>query len=152
MSLLRALRRRPFLTSTEREQIDAGLATARRHADAPIGLVIEDRALADPDARAQHLFSAWELPERERVRAILVYACGATRRFAVVGGDEIRRVAPQTFWENLQRDLVRHFEEQRYCDGLFKAVANIAIMLHSVYVTNDRCRSQSSPLPEAPDQ
>lgn len=149
MSLLRAFRRRPFLTETEREQIDAGLATARRHADAPIGLVIEDRADADPDVRAQHLFGAWDVPEPDRARAILVYACGATRRFAVVGGEEIRRVAPQAFWENLQRDLSRHFEEERYCDGLFKAVADIAIMLHSVYVATDRCHPQ--PPPGAPN-
>jgi uncharacterized membrane protein YgcG len=129
MNLLRALRRRPFLTPTEREQIEAGLATARRHADAPIGLVIEDRAKADPDVRARQLFDAWDLPERERPRAILVYACGATRRFAVVGGDEVRRVAPHAFWDNLQRDLARHFEEQRYCDGLFKAIAFAAVQL-----------------------
>jgi uncharacterized membrane protein len=128
------------------------LATARRHADAPIGLVIEDRAKADPDVRAGQLFNAWDLPERERPRAILVYACGVTRRFAVVGGDEIRRVAPHAFWDNLQRDLARHFEERRYCDGLFKAVADIAIMLHSVYAAMDRCHSQPPPPPEAPDQ
>jgi uncharacterized membrane protein YgcG len=151
MDLLRALRRRPFLTQAERDQIEAGLATARRHADAPIGLVIEERAEATPGIRAQHLFSVWALPERDRARAILLYACGATRRFVVVGGDEIRRVAPPAFWGNLQRDLARHFEEQRYCDGLFKAVADIAIMLHAVYAAADPCESTPPP-PKPPNR
>jgi uncharacterized membrane protein len=129
VALFGALRRRPFLTPIERQQIDAGLATARRHAAAPIGLVIEDRPARDAVGRAQELFRAWDLPEAERQRAVLVYACTANRRFAVVGGDEIRRLAPPAFWESLHHDLTRHFEERRYCDGLFKAVANVAIQL-----------------------
>jgi len=147
--LLNAFRRRPFLTPTEREQIEAGLATARRHADAPIGLIIEARATADPDVRARHLFEAWDLSERERPRAILVYACAATRRFAVVGGDEVRRVAPPTFWENLQRDLARHFEEQRYCDGLFKAVADVAIQLQRHFGAPPGSGAASAAAPDA---
>lgn len=129
MGLLGAFRRRPFLTPLEREQIAAGLATAQRHAAAPIGLIIDERAPRDHEARAQELFRAWDLPDAARQRAVLVYACAANRGFALVGGDEIRRIAPRTFWDALQRDLARHFEEQRYCDGLFKAVAHVAIEL-----------------------
>jgi hypothetical protein len=124
-----AFRRRPFLTATEREQVEAGLATARRHAGAPIGLVIDDEPARDPAIRAEQLFREWDLPEVERPAAVLVYACAATRRFAVVGGEAIRRVAPQAFWDALDRDLTRHFGEGRYCDGLFKAVAQVAIQL-----------------------
>jgi uncharacterized membrane protein len=57
----------------------------------------------------------------------------------------IRRTAPQAFWETLDRDLTRHFEEGRYCDGLFKAVANVAIMQHSLFVATDRCYLQPPP-------
>lgn len=151
MGLLGALRRRPFLTATEREQIEAGLATARRHTDAPIGLIVDERAAADPEARARELFATWKLPEADRSRAILVYACAASRRFAVIGGDEIRQLAPALFWESLQRDLTRHFEEHRYCDGLFKAVASVAIQLHSVYGATERCHSQPPSPPGVPD-
>ena len=151
MGLLGTFRRRPFLTPTEREQIDAGLATARRHAEAPIGLFIDERAAPDPEIRARQLLRAWDLSERDRQRAVLVYACAATRRFAVVGGDEIRRVAPTAFWDNLHRDLTRHFEEHRYCDGLFKAIADVAIMLASVNVASDCFHPQPPPRPEGSD-
>ena len=129
MKLLAAFRRPPFLTAIEREQVEAGLATARRHAGTPLGLVIDDQPMGDPAVRAELLFREWELTEAERPTAVLVYACAATRRFAVVGGEAIRRVAPQAFWEALDRDLARHFEEGRYCDGLFKAIAQVAIQL-----------------------
>ena len=146
--LLGAFRRRPFLTPTERTQIEAGLATARRHAGAPIALVIDQRAAADPEGRARQLFQDWKLADAERSRAILLYACAATRRFAVVGGDEIRRVASQAAWDNLRRDLTRHFEEERYCDGLFKAVAAAAILQGSAFAATSRCHSQPPPPPE----
>ncbi len=61
--------------------------------------------------------------------AVVVYACAATRQFAVVGGEEIRRLAPPAFWEQVQSELHRHFEDERYCDGLFKAIAQVAIEL-----------------------
>jgi hypothetical protein len=118
VDLLAAFRRPPFLTATERDQVEAGLATARRHAGTPLGLVIDDQPVADPAVRAEQFFREWDLLETERPAAVLVYACAATRRFA-----------PQAFWEALDRDLTRHFEEGRYCDGLFKAIAQIAIQL-----------------------
>ncbi len=133
MDLLGAFRRRPFLTPTERGQIEAGLATARRHAAAPLDLIIDERAAGDHDTRARRLFQDWKLSDAERGRAMLVYACAATRRVVVVGGDEVRRAAPAVFWETLRRDLARHFGEERYCDGIFKAVANVAMMQHSLF-------------------
>lgn len=151
MNLLGAFRRRPFLTPTEREQIEAGLATARRHAAAPLGLIIEERAAGDHDVRAQQLFQDWELSDAERGRAMLVYACAATRRVDIVGGDEVRRAAPAVFWETLRRDLARHFEEERYCDGIFKAVANVAIMQHSLFAAADRGRPSVPPARGEPD-
>ncbi len=151
MDLLGAFRRRPFLTPTERGQIEAGLATARRHAAAPLDLIIDERAAGDHDTRARRLFQDWKLSDAERGRAMLVYACAATRRVVVVGGDEVHRAAPAVFWETLRRDLARHFGEERYCDGIFKAVASIAIMQSSLFVATERCHSQPPPPPEESD-
>jgi uncharacterized membrane protein YgcG len=122
--------RRPFLTDTERGQLLDGLAHACRHAGESIGLFIEARASGEPEARAVSLFETWDISSTARPRAVLVYANAATRRFAVVGGDEIRRVAPQAFWAHLHSDLQHHFDDERYCDGLFKAIAQIAVQLH----------------------
>ncbi len=124
--------RRPFLTDTERAQLEAGLAHAIHHAGAPIALHIDARAAGDPDARASVLFGQWALPANERSRAVLLYACAATHRFAVAAGDHIRGVAPETFWAKLDDDLARHFREERYCDGLFKAIADISIQLRAL--------------------
>lgn len=129
MEFLRAFGR-PFLTDAERGQLDDGLAHARRHAGEPIDLIIDARASGDPEARAVSLFDAWDIPADAKRRAVLVYACAATRDFAVVGGEEIRRVAPEAFWAQVRAELLRHFDDERHCDGLFKAVAQIAIQLH----------------------
>ena len=123
--------RRPFLTDTERSQLEAGLAHALRHAGAPIALRIDARAAGDPAARASALFAEWLLPPDERARAVLLYACAATRRFAVAAGESIHGAAPETFWTKLSDDLARHFREERYCDGLFKAIADISIQLRA---------------------
>lgn len=127
------LRWRPFLTQTEREQIDAALAEAGRHTRAKIGLSIEAQATEDPHARARTLFQEWPLSEEERSTAVLVYVCAATRRYALVGGEQVERGAPPTFWELVDRDLSHHFEEGRYCDGIFKAIAQVALQLERLF-------------------
>jgi len=98
-------------------------------------------AWGDPAARARLLFEEWAIPTDERPRAILIYACGATHRFAVVGGEEVRRVAPAAFWEQVHVELQRHFDDERYCDGLFKAIAQVAIQSQHHF---------ASPAPEEP--
>ena len=129
MGLLAAFRLRRFLTAREREQIEAALAEAGRHTRARLILSIDERAAADPRARAQALFGQWDLPEDERPTAVLVYVSAASRTFAIAGGNEVRRVAPQAFWELVDRDLRHHFDEGRYCDGIFKAIAQVAVQL-----------------------
>lgn len=129
MEFLRAFRP-PFLADAERAQLLDGLAHACRHAGEPIGLIIDARASGEPEARAVSLFAAWEIPAAARPRAVLVYANAATRRFAVIGGEEIQQVAPPAFWTQVRSELQRHFDDERYCDGLFKAIAQIAIQLH----------------------
>jgi uncharacterized membrane protein len=69
-----------------------------------------------------------------------VYASAASWTYAVVGGDEVRRVAPPAFWETVEAELKRHFDERRFCDGLFKALSQVAIQLKHHY-----------PAAEAPD-
>ncbi len=125
--------RRRFLTETERQQIAAALEEARRHTRARIGLFLDEQATADPRSRAQILLQDWELPEDQRSTAVLVYVSARSRAFAVVGGDEVRRVAPRTFWDAVNRDLHHHFDEGRYCDGIFKAIAQVAIQLERFF-------------------
>jgi uncharacterized membrane protein YgcG len=160
VGLLSAFRRRPFLTPTERQQLADGLAHACRHAQARISLDIDERPKGDPEVRALTLFREWDLPEAERPTAVLVYACAATRQFAVVGGEAIRRIAPPAFWEQVRGELQRHFEDERYCDGLFKAIAQVAIELqrHSASPSEELARDHqtgaertegNSPAPDA---
>jgi len=138
MGLWAAFRLRRFLTPTEREQVVAALAQAGRHTRARIGLTVDDRGAADPRARARECFERWSLPDAERPTAVMVYVSAVSRSFAVVGGDEIERVAPRAFWEVVTRDLTHHFDEQRYCDGLFKAIAQVALQLQRHFPRPDQ--------------
>jgi uncharacterized membrane protein len=137
--------RRRFLTATERDQIAAALEEARRHTWAQIGLCIDEQATADPQARAQILLEDWDLPEDQRPTAMLVYVSARSRAFAVVGGDEMRRIAPRTFWEEVNRDLHHHFDEGRYCDGIFKAIAQVALQLERFFPREPTGSAEASP-------
>ncbi len=147
MRRLSAFRLRRFLTVTEREQIAAALAEAGRHTRARIGLSIDERWAKAPQARARVLFEEWQLPEEERPTAVLVYVSAPSRTYAIVGGEEVHRVAPQTFWELVDRDLHHHFEEGRYCDGIFKAIAQVAIQLERHFPREPKEGRENLPLP-----
>ncbi len=124
-----------------------------------MSLVIDERAQEEPEARALALFREWDLPEAERPTAVLVYACAATRQFALVGGEEIRQTTSPAYWEQVRGELQRHFEDERYCDGLFKAIAQVAIELqrHSASPSEEAIRDHQTGAdrtegnPHAPD-
>ncbi len=137
MDPLSILRRR-FLTAAEREQIAAGLAEAQRYTRARIGLVVEERSYLDPAARARELFDGWEIGEPDRPTGVLLYARAAPPAFAVAAGEDVRRLAPASFWDTLDRDLRHHFDERRYCDAIFKAVAHIALQLEQLFPVSDQ--------------
>ena len=143
MQRLSAFRLRRFLTVTEREQIAAALAEAGRHTRARIGLSIDERTATDPQARARVLFKEWQLPDGERPTAALVYVSAPSRSYAIVGGEEVERLAPRTFWELVDRDLHHHFEEGRYCDGIFKAIAQVAIQLERHFPRQSEAGAES---------
>jgi uncharacterized membrane protein len=133
VGLLNGFRRRRFLTAEGRAQIDAGLASAAGHTRARLGLIIDETAAPDAAGRARQRFQEWRIPEAEKGTAILVYASAASWTYAVVGGEEVRRVAPAAFWETVEADFKRHFDERRFCDGIFKALAQVAIQLKHHY-------------------
>lgn len=85
------------------------------------------------------------MPEDQRPTAVLVYVSARSRVFAVVGGDEVRRVAPRTFWEAVNRDLHHHFDEGRYCDGIFKAIAQVALQLERFFPRDPTGKAERSP-------
>jgi uncharacterized membrane protein len=145
VGLLDAIRSRRFLTAGEREQIAAALAEAGRHTCAWISLTIDEQATKDPQARARTLFRQWDLSEDERATAVLVYVCAPSRTFAVSGGEEVRRIAPRSFWEAVNRDLSHHFEEGRYCDGIFKAIAQVALQLERLFPRNSEVNAEGRP-------
>jgi uncharacterized membrane protein YgcG len=130
---LDTFRLRRFLTVTEREQIAAALAEASRHTRARIGLSIDERASRDPRERARRCFAEWKLPEDDRPTAVLVYVSAPSRAYAIVGGQEVQKLAPPTFWDLVHRELSHHFEEGRYCDGTFKAIAQVALLLERLF-------------------
>jgi uncharacterized membrane protein len=137
--------RRRFLTAVERQQISAALEEACRHTRARIGLSIDEQATADPQARAHRLFRQWDLAEAERPTAVLVYVSARSRAYAVVSGEEVRRLAPGTFWEAVNRDLHHHFGEGRYCDGIFKAIAQVALQLERFFPRKATGKAETSP-------
>lgn len=148
MGWLAGFRLRRFLTAKEREQIAAALAEANRQTQARIGLFIEGQATPDPQTRARGLCDQWDLPQGDRARAVLVYVCASSRRFAIVGGEEVRQAAPGEFWELVNRDLQHHFAEGRYCDGIFKAIAQLALQLEHHFPRDPEKKTPESSPPQ----
>jgi uncharacterized membrane protein YgcG len=131
---------------TEREQIAAALAEASRHTRARIGLSIDERASRDPREPARRCFAEWKLPEDDRPTAVLVYVSAPSRAYAIVGGQEVQKLAPPTFWDLVHRELSHHFEEGRYCDGIFKAIAQVALLLERSSRAKRRIHPETFPL------
>lgn len=45
----------------------------------------------------------------------------------------------------MNRDLSHHFEEGRYCDGIFKAIAQVALQLERLFPRNSEVNAEGRP-------
>lgn len=114
-----------FLTQEEQDQIKAAVEMAEAGTSAEIRVYLEGRLplfRRDPYARARRIFAQLGMHHTKQRNGVLVYLATQSKRFAIVGDEELHRRVGDAFWEDTSQAMARHFREDRFGDGLAEAV------------------------------
>lgn len=128
-----------FFSPIEKEDIKMAIRQAELDTSGEIRVHVETSCTGDVMDRASRLFEKLNMHDTKLRNGVLIYLAVRNRKFAIIGDMGINRVVADRFWENVESEMLNHFRENHFTDGLMKAIemAGSQLKKHFPYVTND---------------
>jgi len=145
MANSRSDRPRKFFAEDEQKRIVEAIQAAELRTSGEIRLHIErdiprkSPAKGDPYLRARALFAKLGMHATEARNGVLFYLATRSRRFAVLGDEELHLKVGDEFWEEIVSAMTEHFAEDRFGDGVAAGIARVGERLreHFPYLEDD---------------
>ncbi|MGD9549233.1 MAG: TPM domain-containing protein [Candidatus Krumholzibacteriia bacterium] len=119
---------RRFFSPEERSRIAAAIGEAEELTSGEIRLYLErgvNDGAADPYARARQVFAGLKMHETAERNGVLIYLAVRSRRFAIVGDEELHNRVGEGYWTGIRDLMAEEFADGRFTEGLVAAIAAI---------------------------
>ncbi|MCA9787021.1 MAG: TPM domain-containing protein [Calditrichaeota bacterium] len=125
-----------FLSQEEQDRIKAAIAATEAACSAEVRLCLETalpKETQDPELRARQVFEQLGMHATEAHNGVLFYLAVKSRRFAVLGDEDLHRRVGEGFWQDVIAGMTGHFREDRFGDGLCAGIAQVGERLAEYY-------------------
>lgn len=129
--------RQDFLTADEEQEIVDAISATEKITSGEIRVHLENKCDADPLERARDIFKKLEMGNTEQHNGVLVYVAIDDHKVAVYGGKGIHEHVGQSFWDDVVADMIGHFSEDRFKEGLEGAIHAIGEKLKDRFPYQD---------------
>ncbi|MBU2501826.1 TPM domain-containing protein [bacterium] len=119
---------RRFFSPEERSRIAAAIGEAEMHTSGEIRLFLERDVKGeseDPYARARQVFARLKMHETAERNGVLIYLAVRSRRFAIVGDEELHKRVGEGYWTEIRDLMAGEFADGRFTEGLVAGIAAI---------------------------
>jgi len=113
---------RDFFTHDQQDAILTAVRHAETRTSGEIRVRLDKRAGDDVKGAARKAFDALDMRKTHLRNGVLFYLAVEDRKFVVIGDDGIYHKVPSNFWDGITRDVIAHFQEGRYADGLIAGI------------------------------
>jgi uncharacterized membrane protein len=134
---------RKFLGAAEQEQVRAAIAAAEDRTSGEIRLHLErdvpakEPVFGDAYRRAREIFAELEMHATAERNGVLVYVATRSRKFAVLGDEQLHRRVGDEFWNDVRDLMSERFREGRFVDGLCEGIALVGEKLRAHFPHRD---------------
>lgn len=129
-----------FFDEAEQARLRAAIEAAESASSAELRVYIESRLPKggdDPYARARQVFAELGMHATRERNGVLVYLALRSKRFALVGDEELHRRVGDGFWRGLADALEREFAAGRFVEGLEATLREIGSRLAEHFPRRD---------------
>ena len=128
-----------FFSKEEKEKIREAVKTAETSTSGEIRVHIDNHCKEDVMDRAAWWFAKLEMHKTEQRNGVLFYLAVKDHKFAILGDAGINTVTPDDFWDTIKEQMLEHFKEGKFADGLSKGIhlAGEALQSHFPYQDDD---------------
>ena len=111
-----------FFSREEKARIKSAIQEAELNTSGEIRVHIENRCREDVMDRAAWWFAKLEMHKTELRNGVLFYLAIKDRKFAILGDAGINAVTPDDFWDKIKENMLAHFTEGRFTEGLSEGI------------------------------
>lgn len=109
---------RDFLSPDEKKRVVEAVREAERNTSGEIRVHLENHCHEDVLDHAAFIFDQLEMQKTKQRNGVLFYVAVKDHQLAILGDAGINRVVPRGFWDAVRDEMVKHFKENRYAEGL----------------------------------
>ncbi len=123
-----------LLKLIDKERVRKAIEIAEKETSGEIRVHIDDNLKKkDPFDRALEVFYKLKMYKTAARNGVLIYVSAREQKVAVIGDQGINEKVPENFWEDVIQILTDHFKEQKFTDGLEKAILLIGEKLKEFF-------------------
>jgi uncharacterized membrane protein len=123
---------RRFFTPEEQAGIVAAIAAAEKQTSGEIRICLErdvNEPGGDPYERAREVFARLEMHQTAARNGVLVYLAVRSRRFAIVGDENLHQLLGEDYWLEVRDLMAREFAAGRFPAGVEAGITAIGAKL-----------------------
>ena len=128
-----------FFTEKQQEEIIKSIENAELNTSGEIRLHLEDTCKSDPVKRAIEVFEKLGMHETKLRNGVLFYLSIKDKKIAVIGDKGINDIVPTNFWDDIKNEIINHFKNNQFTDGLCKGIEKSGekLKIHFPFDSND---------------
>ncbi|MFD1186594.1 TPM domain-containing protein [Pontibacter rugosus] len=110
------------ITPADEQKIVAAIKDAEMQTSGEIRVHIESNCEIDVLDRATEVFAELHMHQTEQRNGVLFYIAIEDHQFAVIGDAGINASVPDHFWEDITEEVIKHFKQKKYAEGLARGI------------------------------
>jgi len=111
-----------FLSEEEKKEIAAAITAAEHHTRGEIRVYVEKNCKGDVMKRAVKIFHQLKMHQTQHHSGVLIYVAHDDHQLAIVGDKGIHEKVKQEFWDQVKNEMLTHFSEGKFVNGLKHAI------------------------------
>lgn len=112
-----------FFSEDQRNAIQQAIAEAELNTSGEIRVHVDTNCPNDPMEQAIAVFGALKMHETALRNGVLFYLATDDKKFAILGDQGINEAVPADFWDSIRDEMIRHFKEHDFAQGLCQGIA-----------------------------
>ncbi len=134
------MKKEDFLSAEEHQSLEQAIEAAELNTSGEIRVHIEDSCKGDVLDRAAFVFKHLKMHKTALRNGVLFYLSVQDRKFAILGDAGINAKVPADFWDEVKNEVLSHFKESKFPEGLSKGIhmAGSKLKEHFPFQTDDK--------------
>lgn len=128
-----------FFNKQQKQAIQDAIAAAELNTSGEIRVHIDDVCKEDVLDKAANMFHQLKMDATDLRNGVLFYLAVKDHKFAILGDKGINEKVPVDFWDNIKKEMLIHFKQQEFTEGLCKGIemAGEKLKTHFPLLHND---------------